>query len=133
MRRLLYLAALSMVIGLVFGATAVAQEADECPVGTNLTEGGTCVPQDDRCPPGQVFTEESGGCVPGDLIPGTASPAAPAASAQYEQYVTPVAQTPAATTTLPDTGGPALLLPLGAGLLLAGGLAVRIMRWSFAR
>lgn len=55
------------------------------------------------------------------------------ATTQYEPPVAPATEAPAVTapaaaTPLPETGGPALLLPLSAGLLLAGGLAMGLLR-----
>jgi hypothetical protein len=114
MRRLLYLAALSMVMGLVFVSVALAQVPP--------SEGGTC-------PEGYILYEgpgtASGQCVPSDR--GVNPPAADAA--QYQQPV-PASTPPPASTPLPATGGPALLAPAGLLLLGAGLIGLRMVRRS---
>jgi len=76
----------------------------------------------DTCPPGTVGSGDQGAgefaCVPsGEAAPATApAPAAPTAPAQTSSTD---------VTVMPDTGGPALLMPLLGVLLLAGGLVMR--------
>ena len=125
MRKVLYLATMSLVATLLFApAAALAQEVPfpqgtppvngECPEGTQPSING-CVTDEalgeylgaigegDPCPdPNTVYTGD--GCVPAQYSSATLPPTA--------------ASTPAA---LPDTGG-ALLLPIAGVLLLASGL-----------
>ncbi len=124
MRKVLYVATLSLVATLLFAPAALAQEVPfpqgtppvngECPEGTVLSVNG-CITEEqlgeyfraigegDPCPdPNTVFT--GGGCVPAQYSPTTPTTAA--------------ASTPSA---LPSTGGPPLL-PIAGVLLLASGL-----------
>ena len=146
MRRLLYLAALSMVATLMFAPTALAQ---------GITSSGGTGPY--GCPEEAPFAATA----PGD--PGEASllcfhtqaladyysatgqvPQDDAAEDQYvpaseDQYAAADQYTPAAdqyaapaddTAVLPASGGPALLLPAGVLLLGAGLLGLRMVRRS---
>lgn len=126
MKKLLYIATLSMVVTLFFAAAAVAQE-DPCP--------------DPNFP---RFTPD--GCqaspLPDVVIPGGPAPAEPnvGGSVTGGQYETPEAppaipETPQAPETpeaqpLPHTGGAslALLLPAAGLLLGAGLLGLRVAR-----
>ena len=158
MRRLLYLAALSMVIGLVFAPVALAQSR-----GPSGADGTYNCEDFDTQPQAQAYYDAQGGLSgpnPADLdddldgvpcenlpggggavplptipegeepvqrMPGEARPGIPE-SAATNQYVPeePVSVEP----VLPDTGGPALLLP-AAGLLLGAGLiGLRLVRRS---
>lgn len=107
MKKLLYLATLSLVATLMFASVATAQE--------------------DPCPDPDFPRYTPDGCQASDLpdvvVPGGPAPADPdvGETATGGQYETPeVPQAPETTQPLPDTGGPALLP--AAGLLLATGL-----------
>ncbi len=92
MKRLLYLATLSLMATMVFAPAALAQDYTYTPPTTTA---------------------------PTTTAPTTTAPTqyAPTTSAEGVDEMTPSTTT---TTPLPDTGGPSLLLP--AGLLLASGL-----------
>ena len=125
MRKLLLLAALSMVAALLFAPAALAQTAGpaydfiEVPNGTPACPIGLEQVEEIYGP--TVTCGEGGGYVPivsTSTATPTATPSAtPAASAQYDQYKT---ATPTATATvLPETGGAAPSLSLEASLVLA--------------
>ena len=140
MKRLLYLAALSMVMGLVFAPVALAQTRG--PSGADGTYN--CADFDDQGQAQQFFNqdlsdphgldadndglacEELPTVTATGIIPGEGE-AVPAASAQYspaaDQYAAP-------DQPLPSTGGPALLLPAAALLLGAGLIGLRMVRRS---
>lgn len=146
MRRLLYLAALATVASLISAPAALAQvqNPEDCPAGTRAVGEGAieftgCVPVEELCDvkaltPSQyaecIATPEQITGVPAGEITGTT-----AGEAQYEPGTGPLIGGPArgaaqvdADGTLPDTGGPALLLP-AAGLLLATGLiGIKLVR-----
>ncbi len=150
MRRLLYLTSLSMVVTLLIAPAALAQQGSECPTGevSVLRPSGEfiCVPEnvedqtpeeieavvEDPRPNAETPIVENQDVNPDeDLTPEQQEAAGfdTTTDGQYEsptttegQYEAP--ETAPATetdTVLPDTGGPALLLP-AAGLLLATGL-----------
>ncbi len=125
MRRLLYLATLSMLFMMVLAPTALAQTVETvplnpdgaCPEGFVTVNAPFCA-QESPNTPGRIF-----GYGEGDLAPATA---------QYDQY-TPAADqyaAPADTAALPATGGPALLLSAGVLLLGAGLLGMKLTRRS---
>ena len=135
MRILLYLAALATVASLILAPTAVAQVQNpvDCPAGTKAMGDGNgamgsgefigCVPVEELCDVNALTPSQYSECiatpeeitgVPAGEIIGTI-----AGEDQYEPGTGPLIGGPA--PALPDTGGPALLLPAG-GLLLATGL-----------
>ncbi len=140
MRRLLYLAALSMVIGLVFAPAALAQNAACQDVQDRLNAGDPTLtpaellacglsPEAIGAGPsigGPMGVGENNVC--SDLPPGSAAAiecyeqliASMESGAAPSQYAPEQPQTQA-PTELSDTGGPALLIP-AAGVLLAAGL-----------
>ncbi len=138
MKRLLYLAALSMVATLMLAPAALAQTrgpsgADGSFNCSDFDEQGQAQQffnQDLSDPNGLDADDDGQACeelptvTQEGTIPGEGE-SVPATSAQYQQYapVTPVPVEPA----LPETGGPALLLPV-AGLLLATGLLGLVVR-----
>lgn len=159
MKKLLYLATLSLVATLMFASVAVAQE-DPCPdpnfpretpdgcqastlpdvttesqtpaeePSTITSRGADTVPlnADGTCPEGYVtvnapFCAQESPNTPGRIFGfGEGDLADPTATGgQYGTPETPTAPETETGTVLPDTGGPAILLP-AAGLLLATGL-----------
>lgn len=92
------------------GADTVPLNPDgTCPEGFVTVNAPFCAEESPNTP-GRIF-----GFGEGDLATPTAS------EEQYVAPATPATPAPSTQTTLPDTGGPALLLP-AAGLLLASGL-----------
>ncbi len=118
MRRLLLLAALSMVVMLVLAPAAMAQDVD-CP---QLAPGeAEAILAADPSDPNRLDADNDG--IPCESGTGTGTPTQSPATEQY-QYSTQPATTP--STALPSSGGISLLLP--AALLLVGsgilGLAI---------
>ncbi len=156
MRRLLYLAALSMLILLVSAPAALAQQELD-PVAQLRESGAPVGPTQEICsgfasqeaaqeyynstatPEEQAIMDPNGdglACTGGDLF----TAATDQYAAPVDQYAAPADQyTPAAdqyaaptddTATLPATGGPALLLAAGVLLLGTGLLGLRLVRRS---
>ena len=132
MKKLLYLAILSLVATLLFAPVALAQEADsggENPCTANqfeqfIPEVNGCVTTEGQPSPGEVTvfdadTREPIGTLDEVIAEIEAGETPTATGDQYETPATPPTATTA--TPLPDTGGPALLLPAAAGLFLATG------------
>ncbi len=132
MRRLVLLAALSMMAMLVFAPVAMAQtDLYDCPDFTTQEEAQQFLLAGD--PYGLDADNDGMAC---DDLPsgGTGMGDVPQLQSQYTPTTAAEAvdeETPSTTTTtpLPDTGGPSLLLP-AAGLLLTGAglLAVGLRR-----
>lgn len=139
MRRLLYLAALAVVASLVLAPAALAQDTLNCDDFASQAGAQAELRSDPSDPNGLDGNDDDGiACeslpAPRDEVPVAAPPVAdpppPATPTnggdQYNGGVTPTEPTP--TELLPDTGGPALLLP-AAGLLLGAGLiGLRVAR-----
>ena len=130
MKRLLYLAATSMVATLLFASMAAAQE-DPCPdpaFPRETPDGCQASPLPDVPTPGSTVAEPT----PEPTQPG-AGGGQYATPPEVEPEATPepesmLEEMPDDTGTLPDTGGPGLLLPV-AGLLLGAGLVgLRVAR-----
>ncbi len=108
MKKLLFLAVLGMLTVLVVAPAAMAQDFTPVPDEENpLTLENTCE--------GIASPEDFEACE----------------AAQQDQYTTsstveaPAIAPTATAGVLPDTGGPALLMPLLGVLLVAGGLVMR--------
>jgi hypothetical protein len=153
MRRLLYLATLSMVATLLFAPTALAQnnacsevqdrvnagdpsltpaELLACglspeAIGAGPSIGGpTGVGENNACSDLPQGSPEAVACFEELIANMGAVP-----TATTDQYIPtqPQPQAPA-TTALPDTGGPALLLPAAGVLLVTGLIGMRLVRRS---
>lgn len=140
MRRLLYLAALAAVASLILAPAALAQvqNPEDCPAGTKpkIDANGAmgsgeflgCVPVEELCDVNALTPSQYSECIatPEQItgVPAGVPIDTTAGGDQYEPGTGPMivpSQAAPATTVLPSTGGPALLLPAG-GLLLATGL-----------
>lgn len=135
MKRLLYLATLSLVASLLFAPAALAQDTLNCDDFASQAEAQAELRADPSDPNGLDGNDDDGiACeslpAPRDETPvpaatdtpppgTTVEPPVDNGGDQYNGEVTP--QEPTPTEPLPSTGGPALLLP-AAGLLLTTGL-----------
>ena len=128
MRRFIYLAALSMVAVLVFASAALAQDnssvqdPDNCPVGTRAMGDAN----------GAMGSGKFIGCIPlrelcdADTL--TASQYSECIATPEEITAGPHDGIPEYAPTLPDTGGPSVLLAGGVLLLGTGLLGLALLR-----
>lgn len=153
MRKLLFLATLAMLAMLVFAPAALAQDEFNCEDFATQEEAQGVYNDDTSDPNGLDRDNDglacedslpSGGDSPNVIPPGPDRCEGIIDQAEFEECVaqggptvpeeqytdpvgpmTPAEPVPTAGTALPDTGGPALLMPLLGVLLLAGGLVMR--------
>ena len=136
MKKLLYLAILSLVATLVIAPAALAQGGPYCPedqfpASAPGDPGEASLMCFDTAEEAQIYSGT--GEIPAEEPPVTEEPPTTTGT----QYETPQAPqppaTPQATEPLPDTGGPgvsALLLPAAALLLTGGLIGLRVARRS---
>lgn len=144
MRKLLYLATLSMVATLLFAPAASAQDTLNCDDFTSQADAQAALRADPSDPNGLDGNDDDGiACeslpAPRDETPVVVEPPPettvekPVTNGgdQYNGEVTPQEPTPTEPTPtepLPDTGGPAFLLPAAGLLLVAGLIGMRMAR-----
>ena len=144
MKRLLYLAAVAMVVTLVLAPAAMAQQDLDCSDFATQEEAQAVFNQDTSDPnrldadndniacetlPSSPSMAEDETPAPEQDTGVTDQYAAPETGATADQYVAVPVEEEAATSDLPDTGGLGLLMPAAGILLLGSGLlGMRILR-----
>ena len=144
MKRLLYLAMVAMVAMLVLAPAAMAQQDLDCSDFATQEEAQAEYNTDPSDPNGLDADNDGIACETLQGSPSMAEDETPApeqdtdvtdqyatpeAGATADQYVAaPVEEEDTVGTALPDTGGPALLIPAAVLLLGSGLLGMRILR-----